>query len=157
MIQLQPGAPALRLSLIITIPLYGLHTIVLAWVIYRFSKPGLYTLFIAGIIFGLYEAYITKVLWAGWGPDTVWFIGGIAVVETTTLLLFWHPFMAFIIPLFASESILTEVGFISNTSDEKYLKQAKARVAIAEALYKGVEDYFRALGTQPVETTASTQ
>ncbi len=79
----------------------------LAWIVCRFSKPRLYTLFLAGIVFGLYEAYITKVLWVGWGPDTTWFLGGIAVVETTTLLLFWHPFMAFIIPLFVSESILT--------------------------------------------------
>ena len=104
-----PGtlASSLIWSLAITIPLYGLHTIVLAWIVYRFSKPLLYTLFLAGIIFGLYEAYITKVLWVGWGPDTTWFLGGIAMVETTTLLLFWHPFMAFIIPLFVSESILT--------------------------------------------------
>jgi hypothetical protein len=105
----EPGAlvASLAWSLIITIPLYGLHTIVLAWVVYRFSKPRLYTLFLAGIIFALYEAYITKVLWVGWGSDTVWYFGGVAVVETTILLLFWHPFMAFIIPLFASESILT--------------------------------------------------
>lgn len=105
----EPGAIASSIiwSAIVTIPLYGLHTIVLAWVIYRFSKPRLYTLFLAGIIFALYEAYITKVLWVGWGSDTVWYFGGVAIVETTILLLFWHPFMAFIIPLFASESILT--------------------------------------------------
>ncbi|MGA9139641.1 MAG: hypothetical protein WBZ29_05425 [Methanocella sp.] len=105
----EPGTLATSLvwSLIITIPLYGLHTIALAWVVYRFSKPRLYTLFLAGIIFGLYEAYVTKVIWVGWGPDTMWFLGGIAVVETTTLLLFWHPFIAFIIPLFVSESVLT--------------------------------------------------
>jgi hypothetical protein len=105
----EPGSLATTLvwSLVITIPLYGLHTIILATVIYRFSKPRLYTLFLAGVIFALYEAYITKVLWAGWGSDTVWYVGGIAVVETTILLLFWHPFMAFILPLFASESLLT--------------------------------------------------
>ncbi|OPY26886.1 MAG: hypothetical protein A4E28_02263 [Methanocella sp. PtaU1.Bin125] len=106
---LEPGAVAASViwSLIVTIPLYGLHTIVLAWVVYRYSQPRLYTLFFAGVIFGLYEAYITKVLWVGWGPDTVWFFGGVAVVETAVLLLFWHPFMAFIIPLFVSESMLT--------------------------------------------------
>jgi hypothetical protein len=105
----EPGAVASRLawSLVVTIPLYGLHTIILATIIYHSGKPRFYTLFFAGIIFALYEAYITKVLWVGWGPDTIWFIGGIAVVETVVLLLFWHPFMAFIVPLFASESLLT--------------------------------------------------
>jgi len=106
---LEPGALAASLiwSLVVTIPLYGLHTLVLAWIVYRFSKPRLYTLFFAGVIFALYEAYITKVLWVGWGSETIWYIGGVAVVETAVLLLFWHPFMAFIVPLFASESILT--------------------------------------------------
>jgi len=55
-------------------------------------------------------------------------------------------------------SVLTEIGFISNTSDEKFLKQDDARSTMAEALYKGVEEYFRALGTLPlVERTAVTQ
>jgi N-acetylmuramoyl-L-alanine amidase len=52
-------------------------------------------------------------------------------------------------------SILTEIGFISNSSDEKYLKLSKSRVDVAEALYKGVEDYFRALGAEPVAAAAS--
>lgn len=94
-------------SLFITIPLYGLHTLVLAWIVYRFGKPRLYTLFLAGAIFGLYEAYITKVIWVGWGSETIWYLGGVAMVETAVLVLFWHPFMAFIVPLFVSESTLT--------------------------------------------------
>ncbi|MGA9139988.1 MAG: hypothetical protein WBZ29_07185 [Methanocella sp.] len=108
-ISFAPGDLAARplWSLFTTIPLYGLHTIVLAWVVYRFAKPRLYTLFFAGIIFALYEAYITKVLWLGWGSNTVWYFGGIALVGTAILALFWHPFMSFIIPLFVSESILT--------------------------------------------------
>ena len=47
-------------------------------------------------------------------------------------------------------SVLTEIGFISNASDEKFLKQDSARATLAEALYKGVEEYFRALGTVPL-------
>ena len=55
-------------------------------------------------------------------------------------------------------SVLTEVGFISNVSDEKFLKQDSARVTLSEALYKGVEEYFRALGTIPLyERTAVSQ
>ncbi len=55
-------------------------------------------------------------------------------------------------------SVLTEVGFISNVSDEKFLKQDSARATLSEALYKGVEEYFRALGTVPLyERTAVSQ
>ncbi|HXK61559.1 MAG TPA: N-acetylmuramoyl-L-alanine amidase [Acidobacteriota bacterium] len=53
---------------------------------------------------------------------------------------------------------LTEIGFISNPADERFMKRDSARSAIAEALYKGIEDYFRALGTLPlIERTAVTQ
>ncbi len=48
-------------------------------------------------------------------------------------------------------SILTEIGFISNPSDAKYLTEDEARDQVAEALYKGIEDYFRALGSAPAE------
>lgn len=43
-------------------------------------------------------------------------------------------------------SILTEVGFISNPSDEKYYKSESSRDILAEALYTGVESYFESLG-----------
>ena len=45
-------------------------------------------------------------------------------------------------------SILTEVGFISNPSEEAYLKTEAARDQVAEALYQGIAAYFRALGTR---------
>ncbi|HUV14744.1 MAG TPA: N-acetylmuramoyl-L-alanine amidase, partial [Acidobacteriota bacterium] len=46
-------------------------------------------------------------------------------------------------------SILTEIGFISNPDDETYYRSAEAHDQVAEALYKGVESYFRSLGTLP--------
>ncbi len=52
-------------------------------------------------------------------------------------------------------SILTEIGFISNPSDEKYLVEDAGRDQVAEALYKGIEEYFRALGAAPSEETAA--
>ena len=54
-------------------------------------------------------------------------------------------------------SILSEIAFISNTGDEKYLKEDRAKNNIAEALYTGVAAYFRTLGTLPLERTASTK
>ncbi|MEA2054967.1 MAG: hypothetical protein U9O96_07695 [Candidatus Thermoplasmatota archaeon] len=94
-------------GLLVVFPLYTLHILVLSYVVFNYSKPRLYTLFIAGAIFGMYEAYITKVLWnPPWG-DPLISLAGIAAIEAVVLVLFWHPFMAFIIPLFVGENILT--------------------------------------------------
>jgi len=102
-----PFNPADIWGWIALMPLYGLHTLVLASVVFSGGRPKFYALFLAGAIFGLYEAYITKVLWnPGWGA--VWFLGGVAVVELLVIALFWHPFMSFIIPLAAGEATLTD-------------------------------------------------
>ena len=51
--------------------------------------------------------------------------------------------------------ILTEVGFISNPSDEKYFRNEDGQNQAANAIYKGVEEYFRALGALPQDTKRS--
>ena len=108
-------------GLLVVVPLYTLHILVLSYIIFRSGKPNLstnlssssnsnlnlYTLFIAGAIFGMYEAYITKVLWSPTWGDPIISVGGIALIESLVLVLWWHPFMAFIIPLFVSENLLT--------------------------------------------------
>jgi len=42
-------------------------------------------------------------------------------------------------------SILTEIGFISNPRDEKELRKPETRQKIAEALFKGIEQYAESL------------
>jgi hypothetical protein len=92
---------------ILIFPLYTLHTVVLWTVVFRYGRGWLYALFPAGALFGLYEAYITKVLWSPTWGGLPFYVGGVAVVETALLVLFWHSFMAFIIPLFIAETVLT--------------------------------------------------
>lgn len=93
-------------GLFVVIPLYGLHTLVLAGLVFRLGKPRISTLFFAGALFGLYEAYITKILWSPtW--DALLHVGGVAPVEILVLVLWWHPFMAFILPLLVGEQIHT--------------------------------------------------
>jgi hypothetical protein len=92
---------------LLVIPLYTLHSLVLWYVVWRGGRPRLYNLFPAGALFGLYEAYMTKVIW-----DPTWAAAplrmfGVAVVETLVLVLFWHSFLAFIVPLFIAETALT--------------------------------------------------
>jgi N-acetylmuramoyl-L-alanine amidase len=53
-------------------------------------------------------------------------------------------------------SILTEIGFISNPEEERFFKMEEAQRQAAEALFRGIEGYFRSLGTLPaVQHTAT--
>ncbi len=108
-------------------PLYTLHIIVLASVVFRFSKARLYTLFLAGTIFGLYEAYITKVLWnPPWGPSMLP-VAGVALIEILVLVFFWHAFMSFVIPVFVGESVLTRSREVTNGLPDRIRKKFKSK------------------------------
>ncbi|NLF50137.1 MAG: hypothetical protein GX577_03285 [Leptolinea sp.] len=92
---------------IFTLPVYGLHILVLAPLIIRQDRiPSWQALYLTGMLFGLYEAYMTKVLWSPpWNPEALR-IGGVTVVDFIMLVLFWHPIMAFMIPLISTEWLL---------------------------------------------------
>lgn len=94
-------------GILVVVPLYGLHIILLGSLVYRVEKPRFSSLIYAGMLFGLYEAYLTKVLWAPpWGDPVI--IAGIAPVETIVLVLWWHAWFSFIIPLLVAEKLLTD-------------------------------------------------
>ncbi|MBI9042853.1 MAG: hypothetical protein JEZ06_00115 [Anaerolineaceae bacterium] len=94
-------------GIIIVVPLYLLHALLLITIIFRKGHPTLPSLYFAGTLFGLYEAYITKILWnPDWGSD-IFKIADIAVLEVFVLVFFWHIWMSFIIPLIAAETWLT--------------------------------------------------
>jgi len=109
----------LPMSIIVVIPLYTLHILVLSHIVIKQGKPNIYTLFLAGMLFGLYEAYITKVLWNPPWDETAFKIGGIAVTEFFMLVFWWHAFYSFIIPLFLSENLLTGSREIQGYQPEK--------------------------------------
>jgi hypothetical protein len=93
-------------GLFVVVPLYGLHIILLASLVYRSGTPRFSSLMFAGMIFGLYEAYLTKVLWAPpWGDPVI--IAGFAPFETLVLVFWWHAWFSFIIPLLIAEKLLT--------------------------------------------------
>jgi hypothetical protein len=100
-------------GILVVVPLYGLHCLVLATLVFRYGRPTLPALYFAGTLFGLYEAYITKVLWTPpWNGTGALKIADVALFETLVLVFFWHVWMSFILPLLAVESWLTN----SNTS-----------------------------------------
>ncbi len=94
-------------GLLVVVPLYGLHTIILLTLIYRCGgRPRFSSLVFAGMLFGLYEAYMTKVLWKpGWGAAIT--LGDVAVVEVFVLVFWWHAWFSFITPLVLGEGLLT--------------------------------------------------
>jgi hypothetical protein len=95
-------------GLLVVWPLYLLHSVFLAAVVFRFGKPRFWTLYAAGMLYGMYEAYITKVIWISFMPNgPIYTAGGIALLETIILVLFLHPLLAFVIPLYFTETLLT--------------------------------------------------
>ena len=93
-------------GLLVVCPLYLWHLLVLGRVAFARGRPRFAALFFAGVLFGLYEAYMTKQLWnPDWGDDP-WRVGGVAVIETIVLVLWWHPVMAFLVPLLVAETAL---------------------------------------------------
>jgi hypothetical protein len=95
-------------GLLVVWPLYLLHSVFLAGVVFRLGRPSFWPLYAAGMLYGMYEAYITKVVWVSFRPEGPMFAaGGIALFETIILVLFLHPLLAFVIPLLFTEMLLT--------------------------------------------------
>lgn len=135
-------------------PLYGLHVLVLGRIAFLARSVRLPALYSAGAILGLYEAYITKVLWAPtWGPH-LWTAGGVHVFQTAILVLLAHPFMAFVLPLLAAEMFFTSSSEIVKGLPKplhRWLGTPGGRVqgAVAIVLYFGA--YHGLAPKSPVE------
>jgi hypothetical protein len=100
---------------LVTLPLYGGHLLLLINLAMRTGRTSLSSLYLWGILFGLYESWITKVLWAGYigsTPGLGTFLG-IGVQEFAVLALYWHPVFSFIIPLLVYEIMVADAGNIA--------------------------------------------
>jgi hypothetical protein len=99
-------------GLLLTLPLYLGHTLFFFNVAVRTNRTSLRQLYFFGMMFGLYEALITKVLWFGYptatGPVVGYFLG-VAWSEFLTLVLFWHPVMSFLVPVLAYELLSRDI------------------------------------------------
>jgi hypothetical protein len=101
-------------GLMVVLPLYLLHSVFLAGFVFRFGRPGFWPLFAAGMLYGMYEAYITKVLWTSFRPEGPFLtITGLAFFETILLVFFLHPLLAFVVPLLFTELLCTSSSEIS--------------------------------------------
>ena len=86
------------------------HTLLLLNLALIFKRRSLSSLYLWGVIFGLYESWITKVVWAGYmgqSPAIGTFMG-FAIFESPLIVLFWHPVMSFIIPILTFQVLTGE-------------------------------------------------
>lgn len=132
-------------SLLVTFPLYWSHVVFFWSLANRLKRVSLRSLYLFGIIFGLYESWITKVVWSGFmGQEPI--LGtlfGFAIVESLLILLFWHPIMSFILPLVSVEILYTSIRgevdeyshlIIKNKSTTRLLKIIIFASSVALAL-----------------------
>ncbi len=95
-------------GILMVTPLYTMHIVVLATILVRFRMLTWQGLCFAGALFGLYEAYVTKVLFnPPWGQEVALSFAGVAWAHVVLLALFWHALLAFFVPLLLGEILLT--------------------------------------------------
>ena len=104
--------------LIITFPLYLGHSLFYYNLAKRTHRFEIRMLYFWGMYYALYEAPITKVLFAGYfNQDPILgLVAGIAVFEFVTLVFYWHPIQSFIIPVLFFE------WFAVQSNSEEWLR-----------------------------------
>jgi hypothetical protein len=108
-------------SLLVTFPLYMVHVIFFFNLALRTSRTSPVHLYFWGMLFALYESWITQVLWVGYtaGQPILGTVFGIAVGEFLGLVLFWHPVMSFIMPLVIFEVLVLSIS--TDSPEERVL------------------------------------
>lgn len=85
------------------IPLYALHFLLLCHIAIKTERTSWPALYLLGVVFGLYESWITKVVWAGYPGENGFALGGFGpwfgIHETIGLVLFYHAVTSFLLPL----------------------------------------------------------
>lgn len=108
-------------SLLMTFPLYLVHVVFFFNLALRTKKTSPVHLYLWGILFAMYESWITQVLWLGYnaqGP-MVGTILGIGIGEFVALVFFWHPVSSFMLPLLVFEMLTLSAS--SNTIEQRIL------------------------------------
>ncbi|MFX1255529.1 MAG: hypothetical protein ACFFCZ_28255 [Promethearchaeota archaeon] len=88
-------------GLLVTLPLYMFHVLFYLNLAIRTHRTSIPQLYLWGMLFALYEAPITKVLWVGYFGEVplLGTVMGVAIMEFIVLVFFWHPLFSFVIPI----------------------------------------------------------
>jgi hypothetical protein len=88
-------------TLIVTYWLYFAHFFFFTTLAVRTGRTSFWSLYLWGVLFGLYESWITKVIWFGYGARGKFVIGAIGPygISEISMAFIFHPVMSFILPL----------------------------------------------------------
>ena len=88
-------------TVLVTYGLYFAHFFFLTTLAVRTGRTSLSSLYLWGILFGLYESWITKVIWHGYNGDGKFAMGHIGPYgfSEISMVFIFHPVMSFILPL----------------------------------------------------------
>lgn len=88
---------------ILVMPLYALHFLLLSHIAIWTKRTSWPALYLFGAMFGLYETWITKVVWSGYPGSNGFAFGSFGpwfgIHETLGLVLFYHAVISFLLPL----------------------------------------------------------
>jgi hypothetical protein len=94
-------------------------------------------------VLGLYEAYITKMLWHHTWGGPQWPLLGISFFAFLQLVIAWHPFMSFMAPVFVMAASLPDGARILPRKAREWLASPKATrraavwLGVAAGLFSG--------------------
>jgi len=88
-------------TLLMTYWLYFAHFFFFTTLAVRTGRTSFWSLYLWGVLFGLYESWITKVIWYGYSGDGKFAMGSIGPygISEMSMVLIFHPIMSFVIPL----------------------------------------------------------
>ncbi|MCX8173996.1 MAG: hypothetical protein N3F63_05265 [Thermoplasmata archaeon] len=140
---------------LVTFPLYTAHVVFFLYISVAWKKCRIWHLYLFGILFALYESWITKVLWCGYFDQTgpgFGTLAGLAMPETLILVFFWHPVMSFLVPVLVFEG-LTGVTIFEH---EPVLRKTRGRMTLL-GIFSGLMGAFVANGNglNPVSVSLS--
>lgn len=88
-------------TLVVTYWLYFGHFFFFTTLVVRTRRTSLPSLYLWGVLFGLYESWITKVIWSGYSGDGHLVLGNIGPygLSELSMAFLFHPIASFILPL----------------------------------------------------------
>lgn len=88
-------------TVLVTFWLYFAHFFFFTSVAVYTGRTSLTSLYLWGVLYGLYEGWITKVIWHGYGGDGHFAMGSIGPFgfSEISMVFFFHPLISFILPL----------------------------------------------------------
>ena len=88
-------------TLLVTFWLYFAHFFLFTTLAVWTGRTSFWSLYLWGVLFGLYESWITKVIWFGYGGDGKFVLGNLGPYgfSEISMVFIFHPMMALIFPL----------------------------------------------------------